>query len=60
MDEIVNYGNIEIVLPNETLGCFLIFQDLVNVFGVTYQYEAVGLLKSELEKLCGFKTQTEY
>ena len=55
MDEIVNYGNIEIVLPNETLGCFLIFQDLVNVFGVTYQYEAVGLLKSELKNCVDLK-----
>lgn len=55
MNETVNYGNIEIALPNETLGCFSIFQDLVNVFGVEYQYEAVGLLKSELKNCVDLK-----
>lgn len=55
MNEIVKYGNIEIALPNETLGCFSIFQDLVNVFGVEYQYEAVGLLKSELKNCVDLK-----
>lgn len=55
MNEIVNYGNIEIALPNETLGCFSILQDLVNVFGVEYQYEAVGLLKSELKNCVDLK-----
>lgn len=55
MNESVNYGNIEIALPNETLGCFSIFQDLVNIFGVDYQYEAVGLLKSELKNCVDLK-----
>jgi hypothetical protein len=47
---LVEYGNINIGLPDETFNCFWIFDDLAERFGVEYQSKAVALLKSELKK----------
>jgi len=49
--DFIKYGNIEIHFPTASFGCFSIFQDLVDFFGVEYQSEAVSLLKQELKKL---------
>ncbi|WP_255495211.1 hypothetical protein [Dysgonomonas sp. 521] len=50
MNEFIKYGNVEIELPNETIGYFSIFQDLTSLFGVECQSEAVFILKNELKK----------
>ena len=52
---IIKYGNIDISLPDESLNCFWIFEDLAEHFGVDYQSEAVSLLKGELKKHANIK-----
>ena len=49
MDEFVKYGNVAILLPDENLASFSIFQDLTKLFGVDFQSEAIALLKNELK-----------
>jgi hypothetical protein len=48
--DFVKYGNIDIDFPTASVGLFSIFHDLVDLFGVEYQSEAVSLLKEELKK----------
>ena len=48
--DFLKFGNIEINFPTVSIGYFSIFQDLVKLFGVEYQSEAVSLLKQELKK----------
>lgn len=54
-NDFIEYGNVTIGLPNETVGYFSIFQDLTKLFGVECQSEAVALLKRELKNLADLK-----
>lgn len=55
MDEFVKYGNVAILLPDENLASFSIFQDLTKLFGVDFQSEAIALLKNELKSHTNLK-----
>jgi len=51
----VKYGNIEINLPDETFGCFWVFEDLADFFNAEYQSQAVSILKRELKNSTDIK-----